>query len=542
VPWDRAYPSFGPATLLILAVFLFRVGYLIWWCPLELAGDEAYYWEQSRHLELCYNEKGPALPWLIAGCCRVFGDHEWSVRLTMAVSSALAAWVVGRLAMAVSRGDQRVGFYAVVCFCLMPAFQANAQICTQDGPLILIWAVLTAIGLRLFRRWQAGEQTWGQWLLLYAVMGIGILFKQSMPLFFAGMAVFAALQWRKLAWGWTLAAQQLAGIAVLGIIISPMIVWNQRHGWPMLEHTLGHLGVGGDQSGEAHSGNPILWLGATLGGIVGSFGPAAIGLMIWGSVAAWRDYQRRPEDIDSLWLMCAAWPGVLFFVVLSLFKPVVPSWPLPSLVPLVILVARLCAMELPRYEALVRVWASSASSGRSPRPETAFHKTWTVLVAYGIGGWALICFPNMLTHLPILGKTVEKSLMRRISGHRQAAANLERALNTIESQGRPVPIIVARYYMRASLMCFYLPGHPSVLTADKYLGKRSTNFDHWDDTRLDNPALFGRDVLFIGESDIAWEKIFSFEGRESVGGGRYFLGTHFQGPRPDDPRLLPRLP
>src|SRR5437762_2090753 len=130
------------AVALLLCVFALRVAYLAWWSPYELVGDEAYYWVQSRHLDWCYNEKGPALPWMIAACCRVLGDREWVVRLPVAISSLLAGWGIGRVAMSVAGGDERVGFFAVACFCLLPAFAANAQICTQDGPVIALWVAL----------------------------------------------------------------------------------------------------------------------------------------------------------------------------------------------------------------------------------------------------------------------------------------------------------------------------------------------------------------------------------------------------------------
>jgi hypothetical protein len=68
------------------------------------------------------------------------------------------------------------------------------------------------------------------------------------------------------------------------VIISPMVIWNARHGWPLLAHTVGHLTTGGDQAGQAIKGNPLTWTATTIGGIVGSFGPAAVALMIWASI------------------------------------------------------------------------------------------------------------------------------------------------------------------------------------------------------------------------------------------------------------------
>src|SRR4051812_30995155 len=185
-----SWASWRLALLLIVASLVVRLVYLIWFCPYQLLGDEAYYWEQARHFDLCYNEKGPILAWMIAACCRIFGDREWAVRLPMLFAFVLAAWGVGRLALLVTRGNERAAFYAVLCFCLVPAFQANAQICTQDGPLIALWVGLTAVALRLLRRWHRDEGTWLDWMLLWGLLGFGFLLKQSVLSFLASLAVY----------------------------------------------------------------------------------------------------------------------------------------------------------------------------------------------------------------------------------------------------------------------------------------------------------------------------------------------------------------
>ena len=55
----------GSAMLVVLAVALLRVAYLAWTCPLDLAPDEAHYWDWSRHLDWSYYSKGPLVAWLI---------------------------------------------------------------------------------------------------------------------------------------------------------------------------------------------------------------------------------------------------------------------------------------------------------------------------------------------------------------------------------------------------------------------------------------------------------------------------------------------
>jgi hypothetical protein len=501
--------TWSNALILILISLVIRLIYLVWFCPYQLLGDEAYYWEQARHFDLCYNEKGPVLAWMIRACCDLFGDREWVVRLPVSIASAIAAWGVGKLAMNVTRGDQRVGFFAVLCFLLIPAFQANAIICTQDGILIALWIGLTGIGLRLFRRWHTGESTMREWLLLWVALGFGVILKQSTLVFLPSVVLYAWIERRNLRFTRALIWQPILGAIIITLICTPMIVWNARHGWPMLAHTLGHLGAGGDQAGRVNRGNPVQWMSGVVGAVIGAIGPVIV-IMLWAS-------RRRIDDRrrDWLWLSCAAWPSVAFFILLALRKPVVPSWPLPSMVPLVILVAEAVVLASTRW---IR-WA------------------WWATLAYGVAGCFFVAYPTVLPHLPIIGPRFQKSLIVRFTGHREDAAELEQTLATIKTPDGQPPLIVARHYMQAGLYRFYLPDHPTCFTAGKYLGKRSTTFDQWADTNMENPQLLGRTLLLDGEGDVPWEQALLFDRREPIGGGKYFLAFNYRGPNPNHPRM-----
>lgn len=508
------------AFLLILAATILRLVYHIWLSPWELVGDEAYYWVQSFHLAAGYTEKGPLLPWMIAAACRLFGDVEWAVRLPVVLASALAAWGIGKTAMSVARGDERVGFLAVVIFLLLPAFQANAQICTQDGPLITVWVGLGAIGLRLFRRWREGSSTWIEWLMFGAVMGLGFLLKQSIFVFLPGMAIYWLFWRRELPLRPVLAAQMAAGVVTALMVSYPMLAWNAAHGWPMLAHTLGHLGAGGDQSGKVYAGNPLLWEANTIGSFIGAFGPGVI-LMVSSCVWAWR---RRGEQgsawRDQSWLMCSAWPATLFFVALSLTKPVVPSWPLPNMVPVVVLVAQLVACKTAEAGSVL-----SASQRR-------FRAIWRATVLFGLCSTTVLAFPNMLAGLPKYGEQFRAKVLSRLTGNRERFKRLERLIGTVTTGDSRPPLIVAPNYQMASLATFYMAGHPPVATRGNYAGHRPSNFDQWSETDLLDPRHRGRTlVLMLNGKDPCWEDVFRFDQmRESADPG-YLIATDFGGVR-----------
>src|SRR6202521_847724 len=67
------------AALLILGSAAWHLFYMAHACPLELAADEAHYWDWSRHLDWSYYSKGPLVAWLIRLSCELFGGL--SVRL-----------------------------------------------------------------------------------------------------------------------------------------------------------------------------------------------------------------------------------------------------------------------------------------------------------------------------------------------------------------------------------------------------------------------------------------------------------------------------
>src|SRR5947208_1127731 len=75
------------AALLILAAAAGHVAYLALACPLDLAPDEAHYWDWSRHLDWSYYSKGPLVAWLIRGSCELFG--AWSERFTGSLGFAV---------------------------------------------------------------------------------------------------------------------------------------------------------------------------------------------------------------------------------------------------------------------------------------------------------------------------------------------------------------------------------------------------------------------------------------------------------------------
>src|SRR5262249_49012940 len=129
------------AVLLILLTALARFFYLLHDCPLDLAPDEAHYWDWSRHLDWSYYSKGPLVAWLIRASCELLGggSQPWSGREMLAVRApavlcgSLLLLGIYVLTVQVYRSD-RLALAVVLIALTMPIIAAGSSLMTIDAP------------------------------------------------------------------------------------------------------------------------------------------------------------------------------------------------------------------------------------------------------------------------------------------------------------------------------------------------------------------------------------------------------------------------
>ena len=101
------------ALALIAVTAAMRIAYLATICPLDLAPDEAHYWDWSQHLDWSYYSKGPLVAWLIRLSCELFGDTMLAVRLPAVVCGSLLLVGLYALTFQVHRSD-KLAFFVIV--------------------------------------------------------------------------------------------------------------------------------------------------------------------------------------------------------------------------------------------------------------------------------------------------------------------------------------------------------------------------------------------------------------------------------------------
>src|SRR5882724_1025486 len=232
----KVWPYRLTAALLIVAAAVLRLLYLAFDCPLDLAPDEAHYWDWSRHLDWSYYSKGPLVALLIRASCELFGTSMLAVRLPAVICGALLLVSVYVLTVQV-HGRERWALAAVAIALSLPLIATGSSLMTIDAPFICAWGWALVFGHRALFRGSA----WA-WPAAGFCVFVGVLAKHTMVLWvpFFGLFLLTNPAFRQLLWSgrfWLMTA-----LGALGGV--PILVWNWQNGWVTLLHTANaHAGM-----------------------------------------------------------------------------------------------------------------------------------------------------------------------------------------------------------------------------------------------------------------------------------------------------------
>ncbi len=151
------------AVSLVLLGLVFNTFYLFHNCPIDLSGDEAHYWEWSRHLDYGYYSKPPGIAWVIAAAIRI-GDalgitgNESGTELmpVMRMAAVLFGTCSGLISLLLARRifrDDRAALAVIVLSAAVPMFAVGGLLITIDSPMYLCW------GATVYCLWRAIEKS-----------------------------------------------------------------------------------------------------------------------------------------------------------------------------------------------------------------------------------------------------------------------------------------------------------------------------------------------------------------------------------------------
>jgi 4-amino-4-deoxy-L-arabinose transferase-like glycosyltransferase len=282
---------------------------------LQPFGDEAFYWQESRHLAWGYSDLPPLTAWLIHVGEALAGHGVLGMRWPFLLLGSSLPWLL--VALGRRAFNPRTGWQAgLLCLCL-PLAGSLGVMAMPDVPLTVAGAVAMLALLRAL-----DEDRWRDWLLLGVALAICWMshYRAAMfmlaGLFLLLMTPRGQVQWTR---GGFWLAMSVAAVGLLPLAISN---W-QQHGaglaFQLMERNPWrfHADTLVQPLEQAVTCTPLLYVG-----------------LLW---AAWRCWQRRrnggPWDV----LAMLSLTFIVVYFVAGLFaddQRFRVHWPLPGYLPL----------------------------------------------------------------------------------------------------------------------------------------------------------------------------------------------------------------
>ena len=193
-------------------------------------------WVTARLDGVPYLEKPALIYWAIALSYKIFGVHDWSARIPIALSALALCWVTA--AFGIWAFGKRAGFYAGLCISTCVGLFLFTRVLIPDVTLtfttaLAMWAFLRAIDDEELR-----PRLWA--FLFAASLGVGLLLKSLIAIVFpAGAAIVYLLLTRQLfSWKILKRLRPFTGTLVILLIAAPWHIFATLRNPPYFVFTL----------------------------------------------------------------------------------------------------------------------------------------------------------------------------------------------------------------------------------------------------------------------------------------------------------------
>jgi len=428
---------------------------------LDLAPDEAHYWEWSRRLDWSYYSKGPGIAYLIALTTRIFGDTELGVRMAALLSSVVGAVAMFVVARRIT-GSDRSAVLSSLLLQITPLFTGGAVIATIDPPFAACWTV----ALVAFERALRGGSL-AAWLAGGAMVGVGFLFKYTAALLVP--CVLGVLLWVPELGPQLRRPGPYLSALLAGLLTLPVWVWNRRHAWMSVAHVEKLAGLG--QGTSLDAGRLLEYLGSQAGILT----PWVAAILVVGMVRAARRARDRRDPGFTL-LFATSAPVLLFFGLKAAQAKVQANWAAPAFI----------GAAIAAGPWLEETW--DRTRGRRRRSVRRFAALCTALSL----GLVVLTAHSYLVYDLISDFPRDLDPAARLKGWRALGLHVGHALDRWRAEGAS-PLLFTHQYAKASELAFYVPGHPRSYSLR--LERRYEQYDVWNDLAS---VAGGANALYVG--------------------------------------------
>jgi 4-amino-4-deoxy-L-arabinose transferase-like glycosyltransferase len=193
-------------------------------------------WVTARLDGVPYLEKPALIYWAIALSYKIFGVHDWSARIPIALSALALCWVTA--AFGIWAFGKRAGFYAGLCISTCVGLFLFTRVLIPDVTLTFTTALAMWSFLRAIDDEELRPRLWA--FLFAASLGAGLLLKSLIAIVFpVGAAIVYLLLTRKLfSWKILKRLHPFTGTLVILLIAAPWHIFATLRNPPYFVFTL----------------------------------------------------------------------------------------------------------------------------------------------------------------------------------------------------------------------------------------------------------------------------------------------------------------
>lgn len=486
------------ALLLVLGSAFIHVAYLLFFCPLCLAPDEAHYFDWSRHLDWSYYSKGPLVAWMIRAGLEVFGPLSLAisgsempaVRIPAVFCGTLLLWGSYVLAQKVFQ-KPKISIGVLIIAISLPPISAASSIMTIDAPFTCAW-----IWSLIFGYMAIFESKNYAWIPLGFTIGIGILAKYTMVLWIASLVCFFLFSSSYRQYLFHRGPWVMGAIAAFCCL--PILIWNIQNGWVSFHHVSALAGLHDGPKYKWYG--PLVYIGQQFGLLLGYW------FVVWAT-AMWRFRPTVDKDpkINYLWWMSAG-----TFLVFLAFSPKTGggeiNWPVTSYLSGLMLVGYYIYIVAKEDNRFLKIAAKVL-------PAT--------FVTLGL--LLSLCIHRSEIIRPLLSAFTGPASQQnpfplrkldptcRLRGWDQLGKEVDKILASIRASDGVDPILFGGSWNVPGELGFYCKGHPQAYSIGLANGDRHSQYDLWTNP-IDHPEKFlGKNFLVVGivspEAQKAFEEV-----------------------------------
>lgn len=440
-----------------------------------LNGDEATFWEWSRHLATGYYAHPPMTAWLVALITNLLGIFKYNVRLAailLHLGTILFCYLIANDVF----NNKTKALMAACSYAIMPLSIVLGTLMTTDANLVFCFAAAA-----FFTRRAVIEEKRYNWYWAGIACGGMLLTKFMAVLFFPGIFLF--LLFNKNYRGVFLTKEPYLASLISLVIFSPFLYWNYKNSWLTFQFNfyMRHREEGFDIE------KPLKYIAGQMAAASPVFLILILTALVYFFVISYKKSHNIPKDKstrDSILLLVyyAAFP-LIYFGGTSLGVEVAPHWP---------------AIIYPVAAVVMIAWLDRVIFQKTGKSAWLSKTFWIGSVVSGLISLTLIVlalFPKILPdHLIYTEKVYgEAPVISHYFGWEEIGNHIDQVKKEWEEKPEGL-FFTSKDYSLASMLGFYTPSHPQF-----YLMNVTKNIVH-------------------GKSYLLWEK-----GKKTIGANTIYV-------------------